>query len=98
MTRNRVHEELCLITQVEPKNLDEACKDDPWIQEMKEELDQIVRNETWELVPRPKYKNVKGTKRILRNKMNEQGEVLRNKEQLVSKGYSQQKGIDYEET
>ena len=98
MKRYRVHEELCLISQVEPKNLDEACKDDYWIQAMKEELDQIVKNETWELVPKPKDKNVKGTKWILRNKMNEQGEVVRNKERLVSKGYSQQKGIDYEET
>ena len=28
MTRIRVNEELCLISQVEPKNVDEACKDD----------------------------------------------------------------------
>ena len=65
---------------------------------MKEELDQIVKNETWELVPRKKDKNVIGTKWVLRNKMNEQGEVVRNKERLVCKGYSQQKGIDYDET
>ncbi|MDF3686196.1 hypothetical protein, partial [Enterobacter hormaechei] len=62
MTRNRVHEELCLISQVEPKISDEACKDDHWIQEMKEELDKIEKNETWKLVPRPKDKNVIGTK------------------------------------
>ena len=30
--------------------------------------------------------------------MNEQGEVIINKERLVCKGYSQQEGIDYEET
>ena len=30
--------------------------------------------------------------------MNEQGEVIRNKERLVCKGYSQQEGISYEET
>ena len=54
----KVNEELC----DEPKSVDEACKDDHWIQEMKEKLDQIVKNETWELVPRPKQKNVIGTK------------------------------------
>ena len=52
------------------------------------ELDQIVKNETWELLPRPKDKNVIGTKWVFKNKMNEQGEVVRNKERLVCKGYS----------
>ena len=28
MTRSRVNEELCLISQVEPKSTNEACKDD----------------------------------------------------------------------
>ena len=98
MKRKKVHEELCLISQVEPKSVDEACKDDNQIQAMKEEPDQIVKNETWELVPRPKDKNVKGTKWVFRNKMNEQGGVIRNKERLVSKGYSLQEGVDYEET
>ena len=89
MTRRKVNEELCLISQVEPKNADEACKDDYWKQAMKDDLDQIVNNETWELVPRPKDKNVIGNKWVFRNKMNEQGEVVRNKAILVCKGYSQ---------
>ena len=64
---------------------------------MKEELNQIVKNETWDLVPRPKDKNVIETKWVFRNKMNEQWGVVRNKARLVCKGYSQQ-GVDYEET
>ena len=51
-----------MVSQVEPKSTDEAIKDDHWIQEMKEELDQTLKNDTWELVPRPKDKNVIGTK------------------------------------
>ena len=39
MTRSKVNEELCLISQVEPKNVDEACKDEYWNQAMKKELD-----------------------------------------------------------
>ena len=87
MTRNKVIEEICLIYQVEPKSADEKVKDDYWIQEMKEEVDQIVKNKTWELFCRPKDKNVIGTKWVFRNKMNEQ--VVRNKARLVCKGYSQ---------
>ena len=38
MKRSRVNEELCLISQVEPKNAYEACKDDYRKQVMKEEF------------------------------------------------------------
>ena len=62
MKGNIVNEEKCLIYQDEHKIVDEFYKYDHWIQAMKEELDQIVKNETWELVPRPKDKNVIGTK------------------------------------
>ena len=65
---------------------------------MEEELSQIERNDTWELVPRPKDKNVIGTKWIFRNKMNEDGQVTRNKARLVCKGYAQVEGIYFEET
>ena len=58
-----------MIFQVEPKNANEACKDDYRKQAMKEELDQIVKNETWELIPRPTNKNVIGTKWVFRNMM-----------------------------
>jgi hypothetical protein len=62
---------------------------------MEEELNQIEKNETWELVPRPKDKNVIGTKWVFRNKLNEDGKVIRNKEILVCKGYAQVEGIDF---
>eukprot|EP00253_Pinus_taeda_P021958 PITA_21958 len=65
---------------------------------MDEELEQIKKNNTWELVPRPKDKNVIGTKWIFKSKLNENGEVIRNKAKLVCKGYAQQEGIDFEET
>lgn len=50
---------------------------------MHEELDQIEKNHTWELVPRPTKKNLIGTKWVFRNKLNGCGEVVRNKENLV---------------
>jgi hypothetical protein len=65
---------------------------------MDEELDQIEKNDTCELVPRPNNKNVIDTKWVFRNKLNEDGQVTRNKARLVCKGYAQIEGIDFEET
>ena len=64
---------------VEPKNFNEANKDVNWLKSMNEELDQIEMNDTWKLVPRPTYKNVKGSKWVYKKKMNEQGNIVRNK-------------------
>ena len=65
---------------------------------MNEELDQIEKNDTWELVSRPKDKNVIGTKWVFKNKFNQYGQVIRNKVRLVCKGYAQAEAIDFEET
>jgi hypothetical protein len=60
-------------------------------------LDQIEKNDTWELVPRPKHKNVICTKWVYKNKLNEDGQVTQNKARLVCKGYAQVEGIEFEE-
>ncbi|WJX83571.1 hypothetical protein P8452_66227 [Trifolium repens] len=65
---------------------------------MQDEFNQFQRNDVWDLVPRPTHKNIIGTKWVFRNKLNEQGEVVRNKARLVAQGYSQQEGIDFTET
>jgi hypothetical protein len=65
---------------------------------MDEELDQIDKNDTWELVPRPKNKNVIDTQWVFKNTLNEDGQVTRNKARLVYKEYAQIEGIDFEET
>ena len=76
---------------------EEAINDEHWIKEMEEELSQIEKNGKWELVPRPKDKNVIGTKWDFKNKLNEDGRVTRNKSKLVCKGYTQVEGINFEE-
>jgi transposase InsO family protein len=89
---------IALISMVEPKNFNEASKDVNWLKSMNEELDQIEKNNTWELVPRPADKNVIGSKWVFKNKMNEQGNIVRNKARLVCKGYAQIEGLDFDET
>jgi hypothetical protein len=60
-------------------------------------LDHIEESDTWELVARPKNKNVIDTKWVFRNKLNEDGQVTKTKERLLCKEYSQIEGIYFEE-
>ena len=73
-------------------------KNESWIEAINEEIEQIEKNKNWTLVPKPKVKNVIGTKWVFKNKTNEDGKAPRNKARLVSKGYSQEEGIYYAET
>ncbi|GJX93854.1 zf-CCHC domain-containing protein [Tanacetum coccineum] len=82
----------------EPKNVNEALKDESWVVAMQEELNQFIANDVWELVPLPISQSVIGTKWVFRNKLDENGIVSRNKARLVAQGYNQQEGIDYDET
>ena len=75
---------IAFISTIEPKNPKEASSDDSWILTMQEEPNQFTRNDVWELVPRPEDKTVIGTKWVYKNKMNGQGEVVRNKARLVA--------------
>ncbi|KAJ4805895.1 Pol [Rhynchospora pubera] len=100
-TRSSLHQTIghcAFVSQLEPKSFKEANVDPNWIVAMQEELNQFERNQVWELVPLPKGKQVIGTKWVFRNKLSEDGIVVRNKARLVAQGFKQQEGIDFEET
>ena len=65
---------------------------------MQEELGQFERNKVWTLVHRPINYLIIGTKWVFKNKMDELGNVVRNKARLVAQGYNQEEGIDFDET
>ena len=56
---------------------------------MHEELNQFVRNDVWELVPKPKNVHVIDTKWIFKNKTDKDGKIIWNKSLLVAQGYTQ---------
>nr|GEV77702.1 retrovirus-related Pol polyprotein from transposon TNT 1-94 [Tanacetum cinerariifolium] len=87
----------CMLSLIEPANMAEALRDVDW-SAMQEELDQFARLKVWRLVPRPEGKSVIKTKWIFKNKKDESSLVIQNKARLVAVGYSQQEGIDYDET
>ncbi|GJW07411.1 putative ribonuclease H-like domain-containing protein [Tanacetum coccineum] len=51
----------------------------------------------WTLVDLPNGKRAIGTKWVFRNKKDKRRIVVRNKARLVAQGYTQEKGIDYDE-
>ncbi|GJX14043.1 putative ribonuclease H-like domain-containing protein [Tanacetum coccineum] len=87
----------CFLSQEEPKKVIHELKDPRWIEAMQEELLQFKLQEVWTLVDLPNGKRAIGTKWVFRNKKDERGIVIRNKARLVAQGYTQEKGIDYDE-
>ncbi|MCO5592576.1 hypothetical protein L7F22_046579 [Adiantum nelumboides] len=63
-----------------------------------EDDDKVDVNETSELVPLPEGKKFIGCKWVYKVKHNADGSISRYKARLVTKGYAQTYGIDYEET
>ncbi|GJX87858.1 retrovirus-related pol polyprotein from transposon TNT 1-94 [Tanacetum coccineum] len=83
---------------IKPKNYKDALTQACWIEAMQEELNKFKRLKVWELVPRPDKVMVITLKWIYKVKLNELEGILKNKAQLVARGYHQEEGIDFEES
>ena len=81
-----------------PTSVQEALKDQNWIQAMNEEMSVLERIETWQIVERPKDKKAVGCRWIYTVKCKSDSTLDQYKARLVAKGYTQTYGIDYEET
>nr|GEU51330.1 retrovirus-related Pol polyprotein from transposon TNT 1-94 [Tanacetum cinerariifolium] len=62
------------------------------------EINEFERLEVWELVPRPDKVMVITLKWIYKVKLDELGGILKNKAQLVARGYCQEEGINFKES
>ena len=70
-------------------DFDEANEHDEWKNEMEEEYESIMKNNTWELTELLKDKKPIGCKRIYKPKFKSDGSIDKYKARLVAKGYSQ---------
>ncbi|GKA37605.1 retrovirus-related pol polyprotein from transposon TNT 1-94 [Tanacetum coccineum] len=86
------------VSKVEPTNIKEAMANHAWIEAMQEELHQFNRLKVWELVDKPFGKTVIKLKWLWKIKKDEENVYIRNKAQLVAKGYAQEESIDFEES
>ena len=82
----------------EPSTFDEAIKDDKWRLAMDDEMQALVENGTWVLVPKKENVTPIGCKWVYKVKHNSNGSINRHKARLVAKGYAQKYDLDYEET
>lgn len=82
----------------EPQTFSDASKSVQWQDAMKEEMKAWVQQHTWSLVSLPPNKNLVGCKWIYKIKKNSDGSVAQYKARLVTKGFSQETGLDYYET
>ncbi|GJU67789.1 ribonuclease H-like domain, reverse transcriptase, RNA-dependent DNA polymerase [Tanacetum coccineum] len=82
---------------VEPKKVIQALTDLSWIKAMQDELLQFKLQKVCTLVDLPHGKRAISTKWVYRNKKDDRGILVRNKEILVAQGYTQEEGIDYDE-
>ncbi|XP_067017158.1 uncharacterized protein [Acropora muricata] len=84
----------------EPKTVHEALNGEQssrWREAMESEYSSLFKNDTLDLVPPPGGKNIVGSRWVLKVKHDENGSVNRFKARLVAQGYSQVKGVDYDE-
>ena len=65
---------------------------------MREEMSVLEKNKTWEIVKRPRGKNIVDCKWIFTPKYKADGSLERHKTRLVVKGYTQTYGVDYQES
>ncbi|MCO5614933.1 hypothetical protein L7F22_069218 [Adiantum nelumboides] len=82
----------------EPTCFQEAIGKSKWESAMDEEMDALVKNDTWDLVHLPGGMKAMGSKWVYKVKCKSNGSVERYKARLVAKGYAQTKGLDYDET
>jgi hypothetical protein len=80
----------------EPTCFEEVIENKAWKDSMMEEYISIIKNDVWEVVPRPQNKSVVGSKWIYKIKHASDRSIDKYKARFVARGFSH-KGVDYEE-
>jgi hypothetical protein len=89
---------MCDLLEEEPTYFEESIQRKEWADAMTEEYQSIIKNDVWEIVPRPKSKDVVSSKWLFKIKHAVDGSIEKYKARFVARGFSQKEGIDYEET
>ncbi|GKD61790.1 zinc finger, CCHC-type containing protein [Tanacetum coccineum] len=66
-----------------------------WKEDVNDEMDSIIGNNTWILVDLPPGSKAIKSKWILKRKLRVDGSIEKFKARLVAKGFTQREGLDY---
>ena len=86
------------LIEVEPSSYEDATKHQEWRNPMQEEYQSIMKNDVWEIAPRPSDKYIVTSKWIYKIKHAMDGSIEKYKARFVARVFSQKEGINYEET
>ena len=87
-----------LTTLHEPHTYREASTNPLWQPAIADELNALHKTHTWDKTALPPSKSVVGCKWLYKIKTRADGSIKRYKARLVARGFTQEYGIDYEET
>jgi len=88
----------CIDKTKEPSTYTEAKEILVWCGAMDDEVVALETNHTWDICTLPPNKKPIGCKWLYKIKYNSDGSIERFKARLVAKGYTQQEGIDFNDT
>jgi len=98
INESKRHYVMNLTSEIEPLSYQEAILKSCWKEAMKDEIEALKLNKTWEIVETPKNVKPIGCRWVYKIKRKPDGSVERYKARLVAKGFSQVEGIDFFET
>jgi hypothetical protein len=86
------------IREFEPSTFEEASSRQVWRDAMMEEYNSIMKNDVWEVVPRPEGKSVVTSKWLYKLKHVADGGIEKYKARFLAQGFSQVEGVDNDDT
>lgn len=91
------------LSRVNQLDTNKRCKEKTvesgkWKQAIKEEIDSLIKNNTWELIDRPLDQKIVDNKWVYKVKTEQTISPMRCKARLVARGFTQEYGVNYYET
>jgi hypothetical protein len=86
------------IIDSKPSSFEEVTSQPVWKDAMMEEYQSIMKNDVWDIFPRLKGKLIVTSKWIYKIKHTANDNIEKYRARFVERGFSQKKGVEYEET